>query len=152
VASYSGSSSIWNSFQAAIATNGRHSFAVFNYGQMSWTKGGSAQVGFNSGLDDQANCSISSSCFVVEGSRTEEIINISRLSNVGIPGKWIFRVDQEHVEEGGCNTGGFLIFSPNNVYFLGGEEVSISSTSFLGSVPKKLDRFKTETFLAFLAA
>jgi len=94
------------------------------------------QVGFNSGLDDQANCTISSSCFVVEGSRTEEILNVSRLSNVGIPGKWIFRVDQEHVEEGGCNTGGFLIFSPNNVNFLGGEEVLLLLNPVSASVPK----------------
>eukprot|EP00057_Strongylocentrotus_purpuratus_P019877 XP_011674351.1 PREDICTED: sushi, nidogen and EGF-like domain-containing protein 1 [Strongylocentrotus purpuratus] len=36
--------SIRNSFQAVMVTNGRYSFAIFNYGDINWTTGTGAQV------------------------------------------------------------------------------------------------------------
>ena len=38
----------------------------------------------------------------VPGSRTDDIINVDTTSNVGVPGVWIFRVDEQNVAFGGC--------------------------------------------------
>lgn len=53
-----------------------------------------SQVGFNAG--DGVNF------FAVEGSRTQRVINVTRLSNVDIPGRWMFRVDNAQIESAGC--------------------------------------------------
>ena len=33
--------------------------------------------------------------FTIPGSRTDDIINISSTSNVGVPGIWVFRLDKD---------------------------------------------------------
>ena len=91
-----------------MATNGINSFVIFLYadGEIQWTtgdaSGGSggfggtpAQVGFNAG-DGVRFAS-------VPGSQTADIVNIDTTSNVGIPGVWIFRVDEEDIAIGGCS-------------------------------------------------
>jgi len=78
------------------------SFVIYLYadGQIQWTTGDSsggsgglggipAQVGFNAG--DGVNFAI------VPESRTPDIINIDTTSNVGIPGVWIFQVNEERI-------------------------------------------------------
>ena len=35
--------------------------------------------------------------YTIPGSLTEEIINIDSTTNVGVPGMWVFRVDQEQL-------------------------------------------------------
>ena len=91
-----------------MVTDGRQSFVIFLYadGEIQWTTGGAsggvgglggipAQVGFNAG-DGIRFAS-------VPGSRTAAIINITTTSNVGIPGVWIYRVDEESITMGGCS-------------------------------------------------
>jgi hypothetical protein len=56
------------------------------------------QVGFNAG--DGANY------FSLPASRTPDIINVTSMSNVNIPGQFIFRVDSAEIKQGGCNTNG----------------------------------------------
>ena len=80
-----------------MATDGMNSFVIFLYGEIQWTTGDSsggsgglggtqAQVGFNAG-DGVRFAS-------VPGSQTADIININTTTNVGIPGVWIFQVDE----------------------------------------------------------
>ncbi|XP_069107045.1 protein mesh-like [Argopecten irradians] len=114
-----------NTFQAVLITNGGHSFTIFNYYDITWTTGtasGSepdglggtpAQVGFNAG--DGINY------YAVNESRTAAIINLPRLSNVHVDGKFVFRIDTETIEQGGCNTGGTLTISPRYSHMFGGE-------------------------------
>ena len=77
-------------------TDGVHSFAINNYQDdgINWSSvqpdgrgngltGTPAQAGFNDGYNIDY--------FLIPGSNTQDIINISSTSNVGIPGKWIFR-------------------------------------------------------------
>ena len=74
-----------NTFQAVLATNGLYSFIIFNYGQMSWPNNNSSGEtfvsGYNLGEEDAyyAMTNVSSELYAS--------------SNVGIPSKWIFRVD-----------------------------------------------------------
>ena len=85
-----------------LITDGSQSFVIFLYadGEIQWTTGDAsggvngsggipAQVGFNAG--DGVNFA------AVPGSRTTEIINIEKLSNVGIPGFFVFQVSQDTI-------------------------------------------------------
>ncbi|OXB52164.1 hypothetical protein ASZ78_007861, partial [Callipepla squamata] len=94
-----------NTFQAVLATDGSTSFIILNYGDIEWTTGIAnqgdphtglggtpAQAGFNSGDDVHY--------YNIPGSRTPAVLRINRTSNVGVPGRWIFRVDEFTVTEG----------------------------------------------------
>jgi hypothetical protein len=113
-----------NTLQAVLATNGRHSFAVFNYANLMWPTASAqkAQAGFNAGDGN--------SHFVLPGSFTLNITKISELSNINIPGKWIFRVDSENITEGGCNTEGYLAITQSRVYYIGGDHLVVSGPCF----------------------
>ena len=92
-----------------MATNGINSFVIFLYadGEIQWTTGDAsggtdgfggtpAHVGFNAG-DGIRFAS-------VPGLQNDSIINITTTSNVGIPGVWIYRVDEESIAVGGCSS------------------------------------------------
>ena len=129
-----------NTFQVILATNGKHSFTIFNYQELMWPVLGYidtttiytnmndyfhqrlAQAGFNAGD--------SKTFFVLPGSFSSKITELPNLSNVNVPGKWIFRVDSSQIEESGCNTGGYLTVTPNKVYYFGGDHVIISGPCY----------------------
>ncbi|NXF40874.1 TECTA protein, partial [Nyctibius bracteatus] len=88
-----------NTFQAVLATDGATCFVMLNYGDLQWTTGIAnqgdahtgmggvpAQAGFNSGDDVHY--------YNIPGSRTPAVLSIGHRSNVGVPGRWIFRVDE----------------------------------------------------------
>ena len=52
------------------------------------------QAGFNAG--DGVNFEM------IPDSATEDIVNISRTSNIGKPGVWLFRVDKTNIQYAGC--------------------------------------------------
>ena len=60
-------------------------------GEINWadSQGRFAQVGLNAG--DGVNFA------VVNGSGTADLLNIDTTSNAGIPGVWMFRIDQQSV-------------------------------------------------------
>lgn len=114
-----------NTFQVVVCTNGRFSFTIYHYKQLEWhatetTTG--AQAGFNAG--DNATY------YIIEGSFTPEVLTLVNRTNVGVPGKWIFRIDQSDIEEGGCPESGFVTARPNSVFAFGGDHVSISGPCF----------------------
>ncbi|XP_053547101.1 alpha-tectorin-like [Bombina bombina] len=95
-----------NTFQAVLATDSKRSFIILNYGKITWTTGTAsggnsltglggiaAQAGFNSG--DKTHY------FNIPGSRTSDVINIGKTTNVNTPGRWVFQVDQFKAP-GGC--------------------------------------------------
>ena len=82
-----------------MITNGINAFVAFLYADdlIQWTTGDAsggidgiggtpAQVGFNAGDGVRY--------FSIPGSQTAAIVNIDTTSNVGVPGLWMFRVDQ----------------------------------------------------------
>ena len=96
-----------NTFQAVLATDGLFSYVIFLYAdnEIQWTTGDAsngtnglggvpAQVGFDAG-DGVHYAAIPESC-------TDAIINITQTSNVGVPGVWMFRIDEEEVVIAGC--------------------------------------------------
>lgn len=56
------------------------------------------QAGFNAGDGVRF--------FSIPGSATDQVIDIPNKSNVGRPGRWMFRIDATKIEAGGCNTNG----------------------------------------------
>lgn len=115
-----------DTFQAVICTNGRYSFTIFNYFIIEWfrasTTPNGAQAGFNAG--DGVNY------HVINGSFTSDVVSLVNETNVDIPGKWIFRIDQADIEDGGCPETGFVSTKPNSVFVFGGDHVSISGPCF----------------------
>ncbi|XP_008940449.1 PREDICTED: sushi, nidogen and EGF-like domain-containing protein 1 [Merops nubicus] len=98
VAYYGSESNKGNTFQAALTTNTETSFIILNYWDIQWTTGVAsdgdaetglggtpAHAGFNSG--DETNF------YNIPGSQTEAIINITKTSNVNVPGRWVFQVN-----------------------------------------------------------
>ena len=59
------------------------------------------QVGFDAG--DQKNF------YEVEGARTDAVINMTKTSNVGVPGRWIFRIDSTSIIDRCDQTGEYKL-------------------------------------------
>ena len=85
-----------NTFQCIMITDGNNSFVIFLYADnlIQWsradpsTEGGTvvdAQGGFNAGDGTRH--------FTIEGSQTTAIVDIETTSNIGVAGKYLFRVD-----------------------------------------------------------
>nr|XP_034303984.1 protein mesh isoform X2 [Crassostrea gigas] len=144
-----------NTFQAVLITNGQHSFTIYNYEDIQWTTGTAsggksttgiggtpAQVGFNAG-DGIVS-------LTVNASRSPDIVNVDKHSNVDIPGKFAFRIDASDISDGGCNTEGNLTIAPRYGPMLGGQYLIISGpcieqnatikVSFSGSPQKECER------------
>lgn len=124
---YNQSSPINNTFQAIVATNGLYSFTIYNYEKLMWpdiskniTK--LVQAGFNAGDG--------STFYKINGSFTYDIVNIANRSNVGLNGKWIFRIDKSNIMQGGCSSGGYLTVIPNTVLFIGGGNITLRGPCF----------------------
>ncbi|XP_042295751.1 alpha-tectorin-like [Sceloporus undulatus] len=113
VAFYGSLSSKVNTFQAVLTSNGELSFVILNYQDIQWISGQAsggdvhtglegtpAQAGFNSG--DAHNY------FNIPGSWTQNIINISSMSNIMDPGRWVFEVDVFAVPNGCVYGANFL--------------------------------------------
>ncbi|XP_041268181.1 sushi, nidogen and EGF-like domain-containing protein 1 [Onychostruthus taczanowskii] len=106
-----------NTFQAVLASDGVTCFVLLNYGDLQWTTGIAnqgdphtglggipAQAGFNSGDDVHY--------YNVPGSRTPAVQSLSHRSNLGVPGRWAFRVDHFEATEGPPETPGTLSKTP----------------------------------------
>ena len=83
VSAYLGTTSVHNTFQTAIATNGTLSFLIFNYNNLMWplTNPSACLFGFNAG-DGYRSYTNPLSFTDIKG--------IAATSNVNFKGKWIF--------------------------------------------------------------
>ena len=85
VAAFNGNSSLNNTFQLVIATDGKLSFLIFNFGIMSWPN---SQFTMNSFFGYNAGDNIN--YYSYPDSFTNNITNVAFKSNVNVPGKWVF--------------------------------------------------------------
>ncbi|XP_064419080.1 sushi, nidogen and EGF-like domain-containing protein 1 [Latimeria chalumnae] len=98
-----------NTFQIVLITDGELAFTIFNYEAVTWTTGMHASSGGDfaglGGIAAQAgfNAGDGRRYFNIPGSRTEDIVDVETTTNVGIPGRWVFRIDDAQVQVGGCN-------------------------------------------------
>ena len=84
-----------NTFQCILATSEVESFVIFLYGDLQWTTG-SASGGYRGAGGNAAlagyNAGDYINSYTLPGSQTSEVVKLTRTSNVGIPGTWIFKV------------------------------------------------------------
>ncbi|XP_069006982.1 sushi, nidogen and EGF-like domain-containing protein 1 isoform X4 [Embiotoca jacksoni] len=98
-----------NTFQVVLITDGELSFTIFQYNNITWTTGMHASSGGNlaglGGIAAQAgfNAGDGKRYFNIPSSRTADVVNVELTTNVGYPGRWVFRIDDANVEVGGCN-------------------------------------------------
>ncbi|XP_024857944.1 sushi, nidogen and EGF-like domain-containing protein 1 isoform X2 [Kryptolebias marmoratus] len=99
-----------NTFQVVLITDGELSFTIFQYNNITWTTGRHASSGGNlvglGGIAAQAgfNAGDGKRYFNIPGSRTADMVNVEGTTNVGYPGRWVFRIDDANVEVGSCNS------------------------------------------------
>ncbi|XP_069348667.1 sushi, nidogen and EGF-like domain-containing protein 1 isoform X2 [Eulemur rufifrons] len=97
-----------NTFQTVLITDGKFSFTIFNYESIAWTTGTHASSGGNAtglgGIAAQAgfNAGDGRRYFSIPGSRTADVAEVETTTNVGVPGRWAFRIDDAQVRVGGC--------------------------------------------------
>ncbi|XP_074172484.1 sushi, nidogen and EGF-like domain-containing protein 1 isoform X12 [Rhinolophus sinicus] len=102
------SSSPVNTFQTVLVTDGKFSFTIFNYESIMWTTGTHASSGGDAtglgGIAAQAgfNAGDGRRYFSIPGSRTADMAEVETTTNVGVPGRWAFRIDDAQVRVGGC--------------------------------------------------
>uniref|UniRef100_A0A3Q2P5H2 Sushi, nidogen and EGF like domains 1 n=1 Tax=Fundulus heteroclitus TaxID=8078 RepID=A0A3Q2P5H2_FUNHE len=99
-----------NTFQVVLITDGEFSFTIFQYNNITWTTGRHASSGGNlvglGGIAAQAgfNAGDGQRYFNIPGSRTVDVVSVEETTNVGYPGRWVFRIDDANVEVGGCTS------------------------------------------------
>ncbi|GAA6102591.1 sushi, nidogen and EGF-like domain-containing protein 1 isoform X1 [Tachysurus ichikawai] len=98
-----------NTFQVVLITDGELSFTIFQYHNVTWTTGMHASSGGDrsglGGIAAQAgfNAGDGRRYFNIPGSRTGDVVEVETTTNVGYPGRWVFRIDDAQVEVGSCN-------------------------------------------------
>ena len=75
-----------NTFQAVLATDGNKTFVMFLYQDIQWSS--NTSIGLNAG--DGLNF-----VTVPESLTLDGVLNLPNTSNVGVPGVYIYRVDQD---------------------------------------------------------
>uniref|UniRef100_A0A914PZL8 VWFA domain-containing protein n=1 Tax=Panagrolaimus davidi TaxID=227884 RepID=A0A914PZL8_9BILA len=93
---------IRNSFQAVLTTNGENSFVIFYYNKIQWTTG-TASNGNNQGLGGTAaqvgfDAGDGTNRYMLNVSCTKEVLYVNNLSNIGIPGEYVFQVDSNIIQ------------------------------------------------------
>uniref|UniRef100_A0A5S6QIF4 Sushi domain-containing protein n=1 Tax=Trichuris muris TaxID=70415 RepID=A0A5S6QIF4_TRIMR len=120
-----------NTFQLVLATDEIRSYAIFNYASLNWTsstdagslrgRGGyqSSIAGFNGGNGTGFT--------PLPYSARGEIFKLATYSSVDLPGRWMYRVD-EQIIAGGCSnaSAGLLTVAPDKGSMLGGISVNVS--------------------------
>ena len=77
-----------------IATDGFSTYVLFLYSDIQWGTSDLTEVGFNAG-DMLRGFNLPAA------STTAGVLNLENSSNVGVPGMYIFRVDQESIIQPG---------------------------------------------------
>ncbi|RNA04010.1 nidogen and EGF-like domain-containing 1 isoform X2, partial [Brachionus plicatilis] len=96
VAPLSGASSLVNTFQAILLSDGQTSYVLFFYQDLNWQE--STRVGFISGYE-KFSTFISRSVFFLPGSSTQDVLNLVNNSNVRLNGAWIYKVSSMYTNE-----------------------------------------------------
>ncbi|XP_041472236.1 uncharacterized protein LOC121421557 [Lytechinus variegatus] len=98
VAYYESTSSITNTFQNVIASDGTHAYVIFNYDDINWTTGSISGGAPETGLGGIApavvgvNAGDGEVYHTVPSSFTPDVVNIEETSNIGVPGRYVFDI------------------------------------------------------------
>ncbi|XP_069803550.1 alpha-tectorin-like [Dendropsophus ebraccatus] len=95
-----------NTFQCVLVADHHRSIVIFNYHDIQWTtgtaSGGDPLTGLG-GYAAQAGFNTGKVYFNMPNSRTDHVMTLKSISNVGKPGRWMFEVDDVRLKApGGC--------------------------------------------------
>ena len=124
-----------NTFQIVLATDEIRSFAFLLYHDLQWASpqggasndpnipdGNAAQAGFNAGDGIVFE--------MLPYSRTTGVRRLMNISNVNVPGLFVFRIDTDSITLGGCGNESQLIFRPRRGSQLGRTPITIQGPCF----------------------
>ncbi|CAF3942552.1 unnamed protein product, partial [Rotaria sp. Silwood2] len=155
VGAFSSQISALNTFQIVLSTNGDHSFVFFLYHDIQWAKPSNnsnsyAQAGFNAGDGIAFE--------MLPYSRTKDIVRLVNESNVNVPGLFVFRVDTDEIDPGGCSSNVSVVtLRPRISSQLGSTALNIQGPCFsnstilkcrFGSLAEIVDGIVVDTFRA----
>jgi hypothetical protein len=124
-----------NTFQIVLSTDGDRSFVFFLYHDIQWTSPQNntnfhAQAGFNAGNGITFE--------TLPYSNTEDIIQLVNLSNVNLPGLFVYRVDTDQIDAGGCTTNATIAsYRPRIGSQLGSTHLNIRGPCFTNQTTVK---------------
>ncbi|KAI1691773.1 nidogen-like domain-containing protein [Ditylenchus destructor] len=87
-----------NTFQFILTTDKIRSFAIFYYNNIEWYIEGYSTAGFEIKKYDERYIATTHK-YVINGTDSRDMLTIGNRSNVGSPGKWLFRIDQDTIYE-----------------------------------------------------
>ena len=135
VGAYSNKVDRLNTFQIVLATDGDRSFAFILYHDLQWagpnySTAPYAQAGFNAGDGIAFE--------MLPYSRTGNIVRLVNESNVNVPGLFVFRVDTDEIDAGGCTANvSVATLRPRIGSQLGSMALNIQGPCFSnGTIPK----------------
>lgn len=86
-----------NTYQLILTSDGTHSFALIYYTKIQWTTGTASSGDCNGLFGSPAKAGFDygdqQTWYTIPGSCQNSVLNITETSNVGDPGKWVFRID-----------------------------------------------------------
>ncbi|CAF4649602.1 unnamed protein product, partial [Rotaria magnacalcarata] len=144
-----------NTFQIVLATDSERSFVFLLYHDLQWagpsyTSEPYAQAGFNGGDGISFE--------MLPYSRTKDIVHLVNESNVNMPGLFVFRVDTDEIDAGGCSSNiSVVTLRPRISSQLGSTALNIQGPCFsnsttikcrFGSSPEVVDGIIIDTFRA----
>lgn len=128
VGAFSMQTNLINTFQIVLATDEIRSFAFLLYHDLQWwappppsTQIG-AQAGFNAGDGIVFE--------MLPYSRTSSVRELVNISNVNVPGLFVFRIDTDTITLGGCGNSSNSVFRPRRGSQLGLTPITIQGPCF----------------------
>ena len=134
VGAFSYRTALLNTFQIVLATDEVRSFAFILYHDLQWASPSTTTSGTVSGeIGGQAGFNAGDGIVfeMLPYSRTTNVRLLVNISNVNVPGLFIFRIDTDTIAVGGCgNSSNNLLFRPRRGSQLGGTPVTIQGPCF----------------------
>ncbi len=133
VGAYSQQTNLKNTFQIVLATDEMRSFAFLLYHDLQWASPSSVfntttinelggQAGFNGGDGIVFE--------MLPYSRTSNVRQLVNISNVNVPGLFVFRIDTDTISVGGCSNDSSLLIRPRRGSQLGFTPITVQGLCF----------------------
>ncbi|CAF3872200.1 unnamed protein product [Rotaria sordida] len=135
VGAYSYQTNLANTFQIVLATDEIRSFAFLLYHDLQWASPSTKSllnVNSSSEIGGQAGFNAGDGIIfeMLPYSRTSDVRRLVNISNVNIPGLFVFRIDSDTIAIGGCGNNSNLLFRPRRGSQLGFTPIIIQGPCF----------------------
>ncbi|CAF3735693.1 unnamed protein product [Rotaria sp. Silwood1] len=135
VGAYSYQTNLVNTFQIVLVTDEIRSFAFLLYHDLQWASPStSSLLGVNSSSEIGGQAGFNAGDGIIfemlPYSRTSNVRRLVNISNVNVPGLFVFRIDSDTIVLGGCGNDSNLLFRPRRGSQLGFTPITIQGPCF----------------------